>query len=113
MQAVQDMADDIASVKFKYPGSDKPIQLDGPDNPNVSALVAKMKSGINQEVGSIASDTTARAKGNYYREESTSVENLDYDRLGRSIVSAFVSADVKVECDDREFGRLISDHIPI
>ena len=113
VQAVQDMADDIASVKFKYPGSDKPIQLDGPDNPNVSALVAKMKSGINQEVGSIASDTTARAKGNYYREESTSVENLDYDRLGRSIVSAFVSADVKVECDDREFGRLISDHIPI
>lgn len=32
---------------------------------------------------------------------------IDYDLLGKAIVKAFTDADVAVECDDREFGRLV------
>ena len=112
VQAVQDMADDIASVKFKYPGSDKQIQLDGPDNPNVSALVAKMKSGINKEVGNITSDVTIRTKSGSGQVDSIADEGFDYDRMGDAVAQGFIRADVKMECDDREFGRLVSDHTP-
>lgn len=80
---------------------------------DVPGLVAKMKAGVDREVGSISADVTVRTKGGSGRGDSIPSENIDYNRLGAAVVRALIQADVKVECDDREFGRLISDHLPL
>lgn len=112
VESVQDMADDIAAVKFKYPASGSPINLGGSDGFNVSDLVGRMKAGVSSEVGSITSDMTARTRSGSGQVNSTADEGFDYDRMGDAVAQGFIRADVKMECDDREFGRLVSDHTP-
>ena len=36
-----------------------------------------------------------------------STTGLDYNQLGKAVVKAFTDAEIAVECDDREFGRLV------
>lgn len=77
---------------------------------DVSGLVSKMKAGVDREVGSISTDVSVRTKSGSGQVEHTANEGFDYERMGDAVAQGFVKADVKVECDDREFGRLVSEH---
>lgn len=79
---------------------------------DVSGLVSKMKAGVDHEVGSITTDVTVRTKSGSGQVDHTADEGFDYERMGDAVAQGFVKADVKVECDDREFGRLVSDYTP-
>lgn len=77
---------------------------------DVSGLVARMRAGVEREVGSISTDVTVKTKSGSGQVDHTADEGFDYERMGDAVAQGFVKADVKVECDDREFGRLVSDH---
>ena len=79
---------------------------------DVSGLVGRMKDGVAGEVNKISSDVTVRTKSGSGQVDSTADEGFDYDRMGDAVAQGFIRADVKMECDDREFGRLVSDHTP-
>ena len=79
---------------------------------DVSGLVGRMKDGVAGEVNKISSDVTVRTKSGSGQVNSTADEGFDYDRMGDAVAQGFIRADVKMECDDREFGRLVSDHTP-
>lgn len=79
---------------------------------DVSGLVAKMKAGVDREVGSISTDVTVRTKSGSGQVDHTADEGIDYDRMGDAVAYAIGRADIKVECDDREFGRLVEEHLP-
>ena len=80
---------------------------------DVSALVAKMRAGVEMEVGRISADVQVRSKISSSQLESETREEIDYERLGAAVASGLIQANVKVECDDRDFGRLIADILPL
>lgn len=79
---------------------------------DVSSLVARMKRGVEEQVEQIGREVSVRTSPVLGLNEGPLSETLDYDRLADAIVRAFIHADVKVACDDRELGRLISDLDP-
>ena len=80
---------------------------------DVSALVAKMRAGVEMEVGRISADVQVRSKISSSQLESETREEIDYERLGAAVASGLIQANVKVECDDRDFGRLVADILPL
>ena len=94
----------------------EPIDFDDLDVPpppvDVSSLVAKMKAGVSQQIGEVTTSVSLKTKTGSGQVSATDEETFDYERMGEAMVQAFVKADVKVECDDRELGRVISDILP-
>lgn len=82
------------------------------DDFDVSSLVKKMRDGVTEQVGSINADVSVKTRTGSGQVEGTMAEYLDYEQMGDAVARGFVRADVKVECDDRELGRLISDLEP-
>jgi len=79
---------------------------------DVSGLVKKMRDGVTEQVGNINANVSVKTRTGTGQVDGTMDEYLDYEQLGDAVARGFVRADVKVECDDREFGRLISDIEP-
>lgn len=79
---------------------------------DVSALVAKMKAGVSQQVGEINANVSLKTKSGSGQVSATEDESFNYERMGEAVAQGFIRADVKVECDDREFGRLVSEVSP-
>ena len=76
---------------------------------DVSGLVAKMKQTVADQVGSISTNVAVKTRTGSGQVEGTADENLDYEQLGDAVARGIVRADIKVECDERDFGRLVSD----
>lgn len=80
-------------------------------NIDVSGLVRKMQAGVEQETEKINTSVSIRTKygPGYAGNGMPMAIDLNYERLGEAIVSSFLRADVKVECDERNLGRLVSE----
>lgn len=82
------------------------------DKIDVSGLVKKMQKSVSDQVGSISTNVSVKTRTGSGQVDGTAGENIDYEQMGDAVARGFIRADVKVECDDREFGRLISDIEP-
>ena len=85
---------------------------DGAKDIDVSGLVEKMRAGVDTEMGKIATNVTVRTKTGSGQVDGTASEGIDYGALAWAIVDALTRAGLKVECDERELGRLIAELIP-
>lgn len=83
------------------------------DKIDVSGLVKKMQKSVSDQVGSISTNVSVKTRTGSGQVDGTAGENIDYEQMGDAVARGFIRADVKVECDDREFGRLISDIEPV
>ena len=81
-------------------------------NVDVSGLVRKMQAGVEQETAKINTSVTIKTKTGSGQVAQTAGESMDYDRMGDAVAQAIDRADIKVECDDREVGRIIAEHSP-
>ena len=81
-------------------------------NVDVSGLVRKMQAGVEQETAKINTSVTVKTKTGSGQVAQTAGESMDYERMGDAVAQAIDRADIKVECDDREVGRIIAEHSP-
>lgn len=99
------------SIADKFISGIKSI-LDGAGN-----LFSAFQQGAAQAQSEVKTKATtsvngSAVKGVNYIDEDASIfadaqRSIDYDMLGKAIVRAFVDAEISVECDSREFGRLV------
>lgn len=83
-----------------------------PNAIDVSGLVGKMKAGVTAEVGQIATDVTVKARTGSGQVQGIQSEGMDYAAMAAAFILALKEAGIKVECDEREFGRLIAELMP-
>ncbi len=76
---------------------------------DVSSLVSRMKQGVEEQVERTSRTISVRQQPGFGSSEGPLSETLDYDRLANAIVNSFIRADIKVDCDEHELGRLISE----
>ena len=79
------------------------------DDIDVSKLVSKMKAGVSAEVGTINTNVSVKARSGSGQVRGTENEGFDYAAMGAAVIDAIAQSGLKVECDDREFGRLITE----
>lgn len=81
-------------------------------NIDVSGLVRKMQAGVEQETAKINNTVTIKSKTGSGQVTQTAGETMDYDRMGDAVAEGIDRAGLKIECDDREVGRVIAEHSP-
>lgn len=81
-------------------------------NIDVSGLVRKMQAGVEQETAKINNTVTIKSKTGSGQVTQTAGEAMDYDRMGDAVADGIDRAGLKIECDDREVGRVIAEHSP-
>lgn len=81
-------------------------------NIDVSGLVRKMQAGVEQETAKINNTVTIKSKTGSGQVTQTAGEAMDYDRMGDAVAEGIDRAGLKIECDDREVGRVIAEHSP-
>lgn len=81
-------------------------------NIDVSGLVRKMQAGVEQETAKINNTVTIKSKTGSGQVAQTAGEAMDYDRMGDAVAEGIDRAGLKIECDDREVGRVIAEHSP-
>ena len=81
-------------------------------NIDVSGLVRKMQAGVEQETAKINNTVTIKSKTGSGQVAQTADEAMDYDRMGDAVAEGIDRAGLKIECDDREVGRVIAEHSP-
>lgn len=81
-------------------------------NIDVSGLVRKMQAGVEQETAKINNTVTIKSKTGSGQVAQTAGEAMDYDRMGDAVADGIDRAGLKIECDDREVGRVIAEHSP-
>lgn len=81
-------------------------------NIDVSGLVRKMQAGVEQETAKINNTVTIKSKTGSGQVAQTAGEVMDYDRMGDAVADGIDRAGLKIECDDREVGRVIAEHSP-
>ena len=81
-------------------------------NIDVSGLVRKMQAGVEQETAKINNTVTIKSKTGSGQVAQTAGEALDYSRMGDAVAEGIDRAGLKIECDDREVGRVIAEHSP-
>ena len=79
-------------------------------NIDVSGLVRKMQAGVEQETAKINNTVTIKSKTGSGQVAQTAGEAMDYDRMGDAVAEGIDRAGLKIECDDREVGRVIAEH---
>lgn len=79
-------------------------------NIDVSGLVRKMQAGVEQETAKINNTVTIKSKTGSGQVTQTAGETMDYDRMGDAVAEGIDRAGLKIECDDREVGRVIAEH---
>lgn len=82
-------------------------------NIDVSGLVRKMQAGVEQETAKINNTVTIKSKTGSGQVAQTAGEAMDYDRMGDAVAEGIDRAGLKIECDDREVGRVIAEHSPV
>ena len=81
-------------------------------NIDVSVLVRKMQACVEQETAKINNTVTIKSKTGSGQVAQTAGEAMDYDRMGDAVAEGIDRAGLKIECDDREVGRVIAEHSP-
>ncbi len=81
-------------------------------NIDVSGLVRKMQAGVEQETAKINNTVTIKSKTGSGQVAQTAGEAMDYGRMGDAVADGIDRAGLKIECDDREVGRVIAEHSP-
>ena len=81
-------------------------------NIDVSGLVRKMQAGVEQETAKINNTVTIKSKTGSGQVTQTAGEAMDYGRMGDAVAEGIDRAGLKIECDDREVGRVIAEHSP-
>lgn len=81
-------------------------------NIDVSGLVRKMQAGVEQETAKINNTVTIKSKTGSGQVAQTAGEAMDYGRMGDAVAEGIDRAGLKIECDDREVGRVIAEHSP-
>lgn len=81
-------------------------------NIDVSGLVRKMQAGVEQETAKINNTVTIKSKTGSGQVAQTAGEAIDYGRMGDAVAEGIDRAGLKIECDDREVGRVIAEHSP-
>ena len=61
------------------------------------------------EVGTINTNVSVKARSGSGQVRGTENEGFDYAAMGAAVIDAIARSGLKVECDDREFGRLITE----
>lgn len=95
------------------PDNDWIDDFDPPPPPvDVTGLVAKMRAGVSQQIGEVSTNVSLKTRSGSGQVSATEDEAFNYERMGNAVAESLVRADVKFECEGREFGRLVSEVSP-
>ena len=111
MSALLDMANEAWSSVKKFFGGKKSEEGEAA-SPNVKNAAPPVITKAGDLPDYIGSETTLKNVSNNLdtltpKNTNIDAENNYYETLADAIVSAFLRANVSVECDNREFGRLV------
>ena len=107
-EGIEDTSGDL-NKSMETAAEDMVDSFNQAQNLDVSGLVDRMKQTVNAEIGDITQDVTIKSNTGSGQVQATESERFSYDRMGSSLIDALAKAGIKVEMDERELGRLITE----